>query len=89
MKEQDLIKIALPACVDMIGKELVEEYKDNCGCCYGFGFDGMFKYSLLMQTKPIVYKMGDETPFEYAAHVIVNPETGQVKRDYNNSRLPQ
>ncbi len=35
------------------------------------------------------YHMGDETPNEFVAFVNIDPETGEVTRDYENSRLPK
>ena len=50
--------------------------------------DGLFHYSLGVDIKERAYKMGDETPFEYVAFVVVDPKTGEVTRDYKESFLP-
>jgi hypothetical protein len=89
LNKQKLMEIALTECVQMLGEELVMQHKDMCCCSCGNTEDGMFAYNLGMDTRKRPYKMGDETPMEFYAFVIVNPKTGSVARDYNKSVLPQ
>ena len=88
LSENELKKIALDECVEMIGKELVYQHKELCCSTYGMSYDNMFEYNLGMDTEEKEYKMGDETPMEYYAFVVVNPQTGEVTRDYESSILP-
>ena len=88
LDKQQMMKLALNECVQMLGEDLVMKHKDLCCCSCGISSDGMFKYNLGMDTKQCTYKMGDETPMEFYAFVIVNPETGKVTRDYESSILP-
>lgn len=89
LDKQQMMKLALNECVQMLGEDLVMKHKELCCCSCGTSSDGMFRYNLGMDTKQRTYKMGDETPMEFYAFVIVNPETGKVTRDYENSTLPQ
>lgn len=89
LDKQQMMKIALNECVQMLGENLVMKHKELCCCSCGTSSDGMFKYNLGMDTKQITYKMGNETPMEFYAFVIVDPKTGKVTRDYENSILPQ
>lgn len=88
LSEEKMIKLALNECVDMLGKDNIEKYKDLCCCTYGTSETGEFLYCLGMDTEKRDYKIGDETPVEFCAHVVVNPETGEISRDYKNSILP-
>lgn len=88
LDKSQMMNLALSECVQMLGEELVMKHKNLCCCSYGISSDGMFRYSLGMDTKQYPYKMGNETPMEFYAFVIVNPETGNVTRDYENSILP-
>ena len=88
LSEKKMMEIALNECVQMLGKELVMQHKDLCCCSCGTSSDGLFRYNLGMDTTERPYKMGDETPMEFYAFVIVDPETGKVTRDYLNSILP-
>lgn len=38
---------------------------------------------------PKDFRIGDESESEYVAFVTINPKTGEVYKDYSNSRLPQ
>lgn len=89
LDRQQLMRIALNECVEMIGEDLVMKHKDLCCCTCGNNLDGMFTYNLGMDTKRTNVKMGDETPMEFYAFVVINPNTGEVTRDYANSVLPQ
>lgn len=88
LNKQQMAKIALNDCVAMLGKDLVEKHKDLCCCSYTILEDGTLSYCLGMDTKEQPYKMGDETPMEFNAFVIVDPKSGTVTRDYNKSTLP-
>lgn len=88
LNKPQMMKLALNECVQMLGEELVMKHKELCCCSCGISSDGMFRYSLGMDTKQNTYKMGDETPMEFYAFVIVNPKTGTVTRDYEKSILP-
>ena len=48
----------------------------------------MFHYNLGIDTKEKPYKFGGESLMDFYAFVIVNPSTGTVVRDYENSILP-
>lgn len=89
LEKQQLMRIALDECVEMIGKDLVMKHKDLCCCTCWNSQDGMFMYNLGMDTKHTNVTMGDETPMEFYAFVVINPNTGEVTRDYANSILPQ
>lgn len=89
MSANEMQKIALSACVEMLGEALVMQHKDLCCCTCGVMSDGLYHYSLGMDTEERAYKIGDETPCQYVAFVVVDPNTGNVTRDYENSRLPQ
>ncbi|MCI6018606.1 MAG: hypothetical protein MRZ59_07135 [Clostridiales bacterium] len=83
-----MMKIALDECVDMLGKEFVEQHKHLCCCTYGLSHEGKFLYNLGMDTEEIDVPMGDETPMKFYAYVVVDPINGKVTRDYKNSILP-
>ena len=89
LSKEEMMKIALDECIEMIGKELVYAHKDLCCASYGMSHEGMFKYNLGMDTQHRELPMGDETPMEFYAFVVVNPNTGEVIRDYKNSILPR
>ena len=88
LSEKEMIKIALEECVSIIGKDLVYAHKDLCCASYGFNSNGVFEYIFGIDTEERPYKMGDETPMEYYAFVSVDPKTGAVKRNYEESVLP-
>lgn len=92
LTEKELRKIALDACVEMMGADFVEPRKNLSGCCYGFSDDGMFDYSLGMDEKERKSEKGvlviGNTPMDYYAFVKVNPNTGEVTRNYEDSVLP-
>lgn len=88
---EEMRKIARDACIDMIGKDLVYAHKELC-CDFhsvDIHFDGLFHYGLGMDTKEVPFVLGDETPMEFYAFVTVNPKSGEVTKDYENSTLPQ
>lgn len=89
LSEKELKKIALEECVEMIGKELVDKHKELCCCAYGTTEDGLFDYSLGMDTEEKEYGLGDETPMKYNAYVSVDPSDGKVTRNYKHSILPK
>lgn len=88
------MKIALDECIEMMGKDLVKKYKESCCSAYGTKENGMFSYCLGLEmedtpdTEDSFRLMGGETPMDYYAFVIVDPQTGKVTRDYENSTLP-
>lgn len=83
-----LEKIALDECINMIGENFVMKHKEFCCASYGIMSDGLFHYNLGMDTRQREWQFGGETPMEFYAFVVVNPKTGQVTRDYDNSTLP-
>ena len=88
LSKDKMMKIALDECMNMIGRDLVLANKDLCCCACGTTDTGMFKYNLGMDTQKKNLPMGDETPMQYYAFVVINPETGKVTRDYKSSILP-
>lgn len=89
LSEKQMMQIALNECVQMLGVNLVMKHKDLCCCSCGILSNGMFSYNLGMDTTQRPYVMGDETPMEYYAFVIVDPKSGKVTREYEKSTLPQ
>ena len=88
LSKDEIKKIALDECVQMLGAELVSKHEDLCCCAYGENGIGLFEYILGMDTKETEYKMGDEKPMQFYAFVVVDPRTGIVTRDYEKSILP-
>lgn len=88
LSKEEMMKIALNECVNMLGRDLVMQHKDLCCCACGMSNAGMFEYNLGMDIEEKPYKMGDETPMDFYAFVVVDPKTGKVTRDYKNSILP-
>lgn len=89
--ESEMKMIAKEECVEMLGKDLVYSYKDLCCPFYGYTDSGLFQYGIGMDTKQCELTsilIGKETKMEYYAIVTVDPETGEVTRDYENSTLP-
>lgn len=89
LNKAQMMKIALNECIDMIGEELVNSHKELCCASYCTTEEGLFSYCLGMDTELKKLPMGDETPMEFYAFVIIDPETGKITRDYNNSILPK
>lgn len=95
LEKSELMDIALKECISMLGEELVKSNKDFCCCTCGFNWEGLFIYNLGVDTNQRMDKMkefvllGDETPPEFYASVIVDPDSGKVIRDYENSKLPK
>ena len=48
LTEKKMKKIALPECVEMLGKDFVYQRKNLCCDCWGFNDDGLFEYTLLV-----------------------------------------
>lgn len=88
LQKEKLMEIALDACINMLGKSLVMENKEFCCCTCGTKDDGLFYYSLGMDTKEKEFVIGGETPMQYYAFVVVDPESGKVTKDYKSSTLP-
>ena len=91
LSEKELKKIARDACVDMLGKDLVYAHKELCCSCCGMTDSGLFEYNIgldIEASEPEKSLMGAETPMKYYAFVSVDPETGEIKKDYKNSTLP-
>ena len=88
LSDANMMKIALDACVKMLGRDLVNKHKELCCCSFGKKENGLFSYSLGLDTKKGDFIMGEETPTEFCALVLVDPKTGNVTRDLKNSRLP-
>lgn len=95
LTEKKMKKIALPECVEMLGKDFVYQRKNLCCDCWGFN-DDLFEYTLLVpketREKPISPNdrkicIDDSHFFDYFAQVIVDPQTGNVERDYERSKL--
>ena len=98
MKEMRIL--ARDECIQMIGYDLVMEHKDLCCACAGMEDDGLFHYNLGVSLEESetekMRKRGEikgllirETPMDYYAFVVVNPETGEVIREYDISTLPE
>ena len=88
LNKDEMKKIALKECIEMMGNENIEKNKERCCCTYGMNEQGLFSYVLGMDVKDIEFKLGGETPPDYRAVVLVNPKDGTVTRDYENSVLP-
>ena len=96
LTEKKMKKIAVPECVEMLGKDFVYQRKNLCCDCWGSNDDGLFEYTLLVpketREKPISPNdrkicIDDSHFFDYFAQVIVDPQTGNVERDYERSKL--
>lgn len=79
----------------MCGYDYIHPREDIC--CYSWRYEGNnLNYSLLTDedyesedeyiSKCMIFM--DETPYDYCATVNVDVNTGEVTRDYENSRLP-
>ena len=88
LNTEEMIKIALSECVEMLGKDLVDKHKEKCCGAYRMTDSGLFSYALGLDTKNIDFTFGKETPMEFYACVIVDPKTGKITRDYKKSVLP-
>ncbi|MBQ0004620.1 MAG: hypothetical protein KBS68_02020 [Clostridiales bacterium] len=88
IEKSELKSLALDACIDMIGRHFVMQHKDDCCASCGILNDGLFHYWLGMDTRDVEWSFGGETPMEYAAHVLIDINTGALTRDYESSRLP-
>ena len=89
--ESEMKMIAKEECVEMLGKDFVYSYKDLCCPFYGYTDSGLFQYGIGMDIKQheiTSILIGEETKMEYYAIVTVDPEAGDVTRDYENSTLP-
>ena len=88
LNTEEMIKIALPECVAMLGENLVNKHKDLCCAAYSTTEEGLFSYILGLDTKNVDFSIGNETPQKFRAVVIVDPKTGKVERDNKASKLP-
>ena len=88
LSEKEMKKIALNECVNMLGEDIVFANKELCCATYGLSEDGMFYYNLGIDKEKKPYRMGGETPMDFYAFVVVNPNNGKITRDYENSILP-
>lgn len=88
LSKDKLKKISFEECTAMLGKELVTKHIELCCASYGLLANGMFHYCLGLDTKEREWQFGDESPMEFYASVVVNPEDGRIIRDYENSTLP-
>ena len=88
LNKEKLMEIALNACVNMLGEDLVNEHKELCCCTCGMKDDGLFHYNLGLDTADRELNIGGETPMEFYAFVVVDPVTGKVTKDYKSSILP-
>ena len=89
LTKQNMMEMALKECVAMLGEDVVMSHKDLCCCTCGMDDDGLFVYNLGLDTSETPLSIGKETPMEFYAFVTINPKTGEVKRDYKKSVLPQ
>lgn len=75
---EELKKIAYDECIQMLGLGLVKEFQHLCGYSCGLD-DDVFRYTMNIETNDNSYK----------ASVMVDPYTGEVKRNLKNSVLPE
>ena len=92
--ENDLMEIGERECKSMFSEDFINKYRRNGGFTYGLDDTGNVNWCALgISTDDyedkIEYRMGGETPDEFVAFVNIDPETGEVTRDYKNSRLPE
>ena len=75
-------KIAINACIDKLGKDFVEKYKDSSVFAIGV-WDGPVYCYIGVNCKNIEIKskelLLDEEKFEYCSSCLVNLETGNIK----------
>ena len=91
----ECIKIAQNACIDMFGKDFVDQHKHEfCSLRYENKEQMVFEYSLLWapfkdKKEHEGLRIGGE-PFDYYASVIVNMITGVCVQDPdpNKTKLP-
>ena len=92
LTENECVKIAQKACIDMFGKEFVNDHKDGFSSTrYQNPDTGQFEYSLLYAP---LYKDNlderrlriDKRLFDYYASVLVDMRTGEVNIDPDDSK---
>lgn len=89
LTEIELRRIARDECVAMLGKDLVYANKDLCCAAFGTMSDGLFHYTLGLDTEELTdWHIGENTKMRYYAFVVVDPATGKPTRDYKSSTLP-
>ena len=75
-------KIAINACIDKLGKDFVEKYKDSSVFAIGV-WNGQVYCYIGVNSKDIEIKYNglllDEEKFEYSSSCLVNLETGNIK----------
>lgn len=89
-----LREIGKKECKAMYGEQAFQKYRKNGGFFYGLDDNRTviscgFGTSSDEYLSGFEYHMGGETPDEFIAFVNIDPETGAVTRDYENSRLPK
>lgn len=94
LTENELMEIGERESKAMYSKEFLQKYRKNG--VFGYGLDddrNVISCVLGLSTDAYLskfeYHMGGETPNEFVAVVNIDPETGAVTRDYENSRLPK
>ena len=89
--EDEMRKLGLNECVDMIGRDLVMAHKDLCLDMWTWK-NGMFHYGLGMSLEEREYPphaiLMSNTPMDFYAWTIIDPESGRVVRNYEDSTLP-
>lgn len=91
LEKPELKEIGKKALAEMFGIEFVKKYGQNiCLCMDRVVADEPFSVVATADTNPPKdFRIGDESESEYVAFVTINPKTGEVYKDYFNSRLPQ
>ncbi|MBM6991420.1 MAG: hypothetical protein I3I98_08540 [Mobilibacterium timonense] len=87
---EELKSIGVKAVREMYGEEFLNKYKPETGLCIDKDITrNPFMVAVTADTKPLKnFRIGDETPSEFVAIALINPKTGEVHKDYANSRLP-
>lgn len=88
INEKNLKEIGKKECIKMLGFYNMSQYSEYCCDFYGWNED-YYEYGIGMDehenTKETI---GGECPFKYRAMVRINPNSGEVIRDLENSILP-
>lgn len=90
LDKEKLINIGKEHIIDMLGQELVSNPSVIVGWWHSTDTSEKFfcvggGVGLHPNSK---FNIGDETPLDFIALVYINTLTGEVIRDYENSRLP-
>lgn len=88
LTKKDLKKISYKHCAEMLGLDFIEKNKEFCCASYGIMHDEKFHYDLCVGFAESEGLLGAETPMDFYASVVVDPDNGNVTRDYTNSKLP-